>query len=153
MNMNGRVLVINGPTLNMIHKRDPKSFGGMHLCDLENYIQDYGKHLGLEVDCFQSNSEGEIVDRIQEAEGVYDGIVINPGPFTQYSHSIRVALKTTDVISVEVHLINIHNTPETTVPGKGCTGVIAGFGVDCYLLGVDAVYHMLLQKKGANNNA
>lgn len=147
--MKGRVLVINGPTLNMIHKRDPKSFGGLHLDDLELYIQNYGSSLDMAVDCFQSNHEGEIVDRIQEAEGVYDGIVINPGPFTQYSHSIRVALKTTDIISVEVHLINIHDTSEVTVPGRGCTGVIAGFGVDCYLLGIDAVYHMLLQREGS----
>lgn len=142
-------MVINGPTLNRIHKRDSKSFGGMHLHELEKYIRDYGNRLQLEVDCFQSNHEGEIVDRIQEAEGVYDGIVINPGPFTQYSHAIRVAFKTTDIISVEVHLINIHDTSETTVPGRGCTGVIAGFGVDCYLLGIDAVYHKLLQKEGS----
>lgn len=147
--MSGKVLVINGPTLNMIHKRDPKSFGGMHLSELEQYIRDYGAEIGLEVDCFQSNSESEIVDRIQQAEDVYDGVVINPGPFTQYSHAIRVALSTTDVISAEVHLINIHNTPETTVPGKGCTGVIAGFGIDCYLLGLDAMRHAIRRKKAA----
>lgn len=148
-----KVLVINGPTLNMIHKRDAKSFGGLRLSELEQYIQDYGSRYGVLVDCFQSNSEGSIVDRIQEAEGIYDGIVINPGPFTQYSHSIRVALKTVDVVSVEVHLINIHDTSEITVPGKGCTGVIAGFGTDCYLLGIDAVRHLLHQKEGRKTYA
>lgn len=107
-------------------------------------VKEYGKSLDIQVDDFQSNHEGVIVDKIQEAEGVYDGIIINPGPFTQYSHAIRVTLGSVNIPSVEVHLVNIFKTGEPSVPGKNCTGVICGFGINCYLLGVDALRHTFL---------
>ena len=139
----GKILLINGANLNRIGKRDPNLYGGKGLDYIVEKVTDYAAGYGIQIDAFQSNHEGEIVDKIQEADGVYDGIIINPGPFTQYSHAIRVTLGTVDMPTVEVHLVNILKTGEPTVPGKNCTGVITGFGIDCYLLGVDAIRHQM----------
>ncbi len=137
-----KILLINGANLNRMHKRAP-SFGEGEttLDEIVEYVRAYAEKCGFELDHFQSNHEGLIVDKLQEADGVYDGIIINPGPFTQYSHAIRVTLGSLPIPSVEVHLVNIHKTGEPTIPGKNATGVIAGFGKDCYLLGVDAIRH------------
>ena len=140
-----KILLINGPNLNRLEKGDPAKFGGITLDFLVNKVKEYAAQYDIEVDAFQSNHEGEIVDKIQEADGVYDGIIINPGPFTQYSHAIRVTLGTVDMPTVEVHLVNILKTGEPTIPGKNVTGVICGFGIDCYLLGVDAIRHQINQ--------
>lgn len=142
----GTILLINGANLNRIGKRDPALYGGKGLDYIIEKVQTYALEYNIQVDAFQSNHEGEIVDKIQEAEENYDGIIINPGPFTQYSHAIRVTLGTVDIPTVEVHLVNILKTGEPTVPGKSCTGVICGFGIDCYLLGVDAIRHNLKNK-------
>ena len=139
-----KILLINGANLNRIGARDPALYGGKGLDYIVDKVKEYGKSLDIQVDDFQSNHEGVIVDKIQEAEGVYDGIIINPGPFTQYSHAIRVTLGSVNIPSVEVHLVNIFKTGETSIPGKNCTGVICGFGINCYLLGVDALRHTFL---------
>lgn len=139
-----KILLINGANLNRIGARDPALYGGKGLDYIVDKVKEYGKSLDIQVDDFQSNHEGVIVDKIQEAEGVYDGIIINPGPFTQYSHAIRVTLGSVNIPSVEVHLVNIFKTGEPSVPGKNCTGVICGFGINCYLLGVDALRHTFL---------
>lgn len=141
-----KILLINGANLNRIGKRDPNLYGGRGLDYIVEKVKDYALDYDIQVDAFQSNHEGEIVDKIQEAEGIYDGIIINPGPFTQYSHAIRVTLGTVDIPTVEVHLVNILKTGEPTVPGKSCTGVICGFGINCYLLGVDAIRHDIKNK-------
>ena len=139
-----KILLINGANLNRIGARDPALYGGKGLDYIVDKVKAYGKSLDIQVDDFQSNHEGVIVDKIQEAEGVYDGIIINPGPFTQYSHAIRVTLGSVNIPSVEVHLVNIFKTGEPSIPGKNCTGVICGFGINCYLLGVDALRHAFL---------
>lgn len=141
-----KILLINGANLNRIGKRDPNLYGGRGLDYIVEKVKAYALDYDIQVDAFQSNHEGEIVDKIQEAEGIYDGIIINPGPFTQYSHAIRVTLGTVDIPTVEVHLVNILKTGEPTVPGKSCTGVICGFGINCYLLGVDAIRHDIKNK-------
>ena len=139
-----KILLINGANLNRIGARDPALYGGKGLDYIVDKVKEYGKSLDIQVDDFQSNHEGVIVDKIQEAEGVYDGIIINPGPFTQYSHAIRVTLDSVNIPSVEVHLVNIFKTGEPSIPGKNCTGVICGFGINCYLLGIDALRHTFL---------
>lgn len=139
-----KILLVNGANLNRIGARDPTLYGGKGLDYIVDKVKEYGKSLDIQVDDFQSNHEGVIVDKIQEAEGVYDGIIINPGPFTQYSHAIRVTLGSVNIPSVEVHLVNIFKTGEPSIPGKNCTGVICGFGINCYLLGVDALRHTFL---------
>lgn len=142
-----KILLINGANLNRLHTRDPNLFGGDSLEDVVAYARAYALEYGFELDHFQSNHEGLIVDKIQEAEGRYDGIIINPGPFSQYSHAIRVTLGSMPIPSVEVHLVNIHKTGEITIPGRNVTGVVSGFGKDCYRLGVDAIRHCLSRQK------
>ena len=142
-----KILLINGANLNRNGKRDPSLYGGKGLDYIVEKTQEYAAGHGIQLEAFQSNHEGEIVDKIQEAEELYDGIIINPGPFTQYSHAIRVTLGSVDIPTVEVHLVNILKTGEPTVPGKSCTGVICGFGINCYLLGVDAIRHEVDSKK------
>lgn len=141
-----KILLINGANLNRLQARNPAQTGGDSLQDVVEYTRAYAQECGFELDHFQSNHEGLIVDRIQEADGVYDGIIINPGPFTQYSHAIRVTLGSMPMPTVEVHFVNIHKTGEPTIPGRNVTGVIAGFGKDCYRLGVDALRHALNAK-------
>ena len=138
-----KLLLINGATLNRLHTRDASLFGGGSLEDLVVHVRAYANKCGFELDHFHSNHEGEIVDVIQNAEGKYDGIIINPGAFTPYGNAIRVILGSMPIPSVEVHFVNIHKTGESTVPGKNATGVISGFGINCYLLGVDAIRHYL----------
>ena len=142
-----KILLINGANLNRLETRDPALFGGESLEMVVDYVRSYAKESGFELDHFQSNHEGQIVDKIQEADGKYDGIIINPGPFAQYSHAIRVTLGSMPIPSVEVHFVNIHKTGEVTIPGRNVTGVVSGFGKDCYRLGVDAIRHCLAKKK------
>lgn len=139
-----KILLINGANLNRMHRRAP-SFGEGEttLDDVVSMTIQYGQQRGFAIEHFQSNHEGLIVDKLQEADGGYDGVIINPGPFTQYSHAIRATMASLPVPVVEVHLVNILKTGEPTIPGKGATCVISGLGGKCYLLGVDAVAHAI----------
>jgi 3-dehydroquinate dehydratase-2 len=107
-----KILVINGPNLNLLGLREPAIYGGRDYKALLDYIKDSASALGLEVECFQSNHEGAIVDRIQQAYGVYDGIVINPAAYTHTSVAILDALKAVAIPTVEVHLSDIDSREE-----------------------------------------
>lgn len=139
-----KILLVNGANLNRMHRRAP-SFGEGEttLDDIVESVRAYAAKFDFEIDHFQSNHEGLIVDKLQEADGGYDGVIINPGPFTQTSHAIRVTLGSLPVPTVEVHLVNILKTGEPTIPGRNVTCVISGLGKDCYLLGVDAIRHAI----------
>ncbi len=135
-----KILVINGPNLNMLGVREPQIYGEKTYADLENYIEEYCAQKDIEVTVLQSNSEGEIIDFIHHALGNYDGIVINPGAYTHYSYAISDALKSVEVPAVEVHLSNIHNREEfrsTSVTASSCIGQISGLGFCGYLLAID----------------
>ena len=107
-----KILVINGPTLNMLGIREPAVYGAQNFAALEAFIRESAKELSHEVTLFQSNHEGEIVDVIQSAYGVYDGIVINPAAYTHTSVAILDALKAVAIPTVEVHLSDIHSREE-----------------------------------------
>lgn len=137
---NLKIMVLNGPNLNMLGIREPGVYGNKSYVDLENYIEEYCQSKGIEATVLQSNSEGELIDFIHHSNGSFDGIVINPGAYTHYSYAIRDALASVSVPAVEVHISNIHKREEfrhTSVTAPACVGQITGLGFRGYLLAVD----------------
>lgn len=144
-----KFLVINGPNLNMLGKREKGIYGERTRDDLKDYIKKECKIIdeNIVVDFFQSNHEGDIIDKIHEANTLYDGIVINPGAFTHYSYAIYDAIMSVQLDVVEVHISNVHKREEfrqKSVTAKACIGQISGFGFDSYILGINA----LIKNKG-----
>lgn len=132
-----KILVINGPNINMLGIREPDVYGKKDYTALVSEIEQCAKELGCEVDIVQSNSEGTIIDHIQNAHNKYDGIVINPGAYTHYSYAISDAIKSINVPVIEVHLSNIHAREQfrrVSVTADGCIGQICGLGFDSYIL-------------------
>lgn len=137
-----KYLIINGVNLNMLGKREPEIYGSNTLSDLEKQITQKAEELGVSVDLFQSNFEGEIVEKIHNAMGVYDGIIINPGAFTHYSYAIRDAFGSVKLPVIEVHISNIHKREEfrhTSVIVPECVGQICGLGFKGYELALEAL--------------
>lgn len=135
-----KLLVVNGPNLNMLGKRDRNVYGNFTYDDLVRMIEDWAKRNGVEVEVFQSNHEGEIIDRLHRLD--FDGLVINPGAFTHYSYAIRDALEIVKVPKVEVHISNIHGREEfrrKSVTAEVCDGQISGLGVYGYILALEYV--------------
>lgn len=144
-----RVLVIHGPNLNLLGQREPEIYGGATLDEINDHLVAEAAEKGLALDVFQSNHEGEIVDRIQSATTEADCLIINPGAFTHYSIAIRDALAGLIIPLIEVHLSNIYAREEfrqDSVVAGVVTGQIAGFGRDSYLLALEAA-RLLLQKE------
>ena len=126
-----RLLIINGPNLDILGKREPEIYGTMSLWDIENRLK--AKFSNVKLEFYQSNSEGPIIDALHKAlDGVTDGVVLNPGAFTHYSFAIRDAVAALKVPVIEVHLSNVHSREEfrrESVIAPACKGVIAGLGV------------------------
>ena len=139
-----KILVINGPNINFLGIREKGIYGQDNYDTLVNMIEDKSKELGVEVEVFQNNSEGAIIDRIQKAyyEKV-SGIVINPGAYTHYSIAIRDALSSIeDIPKIEVHISNVHRREEfrhTSVTVPVCNGQVVGLGLKGYLYAMEAV--------------
>ena len=139
-----KILVINGPNINFLGIREKGIYGQDNYGTLVNMIEDKAKELGVEVEVFQNNSEGAIIDRIQKAyyEKV-SGIVINPGAYTHYSIAIRDALGSIeDIPKIEVHISNVHRREEfrhTSVTVPVCNGQVVGLGLKGYLYAMEAV--------------
>jgi 3-dehydroquinate dehydratase-2 len=140
-----KFLVLNGPNLNLLGKRDPAIYGSETLADIESRLHE--QFPDIEFEFFQSNHEGELIDAIQNArEGSIDALIANWGGFTHSSVAIHDALKLLEIPKVEVHLSNIHAREEfreRSITGKAMDGIITGFGVDSYLLGVEAALKIL----------
>ncbi|SHH99910.1 3-dehydroquinate dehydratase [Clostridium collagenovorans DSM 3089] len=137
-----KVLVINGPNLNMLGIREKNIYGKESYKSICDNLQEVSKNLGLEIEIKQSNIEGEIINYIQEALGSFDGIVINPGAYTHYSIAIYDALKAVNLPTVEVHLSNIHSREEfrrVSVTAPACIGQICGFGAYGYTMALMAL--------------
>ena len=141
-----KILVINGVNMNMLGIREPEKYGTMTLKDLEKELYAYSFELGVDIETFQSNHEGEIVEKIHSAYKHAVGIVINPGAYTHTSIAIRDALASVSVPAVEVHMTNIHAREDfrhNSVIAPVCTAQISGFGADGYKLALKGLTKIL----------
>ena len=141
-----KLLLMNGPNLNLLGQREPEVYGTTTLADIEADTVAYAHEHGVDMDCFQSNHEGALVDKIQEAYGVFDGIVINPAAYTHNSYALHDAIGSVTTPVVEVHISDISKREEFrrhSVLADACIGQIKGLGPEGYLRGVDMVLEHL----------
>lgn len=140
-----KILVINGPNLNLLGIRQPDVYGRVTLAEIEENLRTLAPELEVDIEFFQSNHEGEIIDRIHDAYQKIDGIILNPGAFTHYSYAIRDALASVDIPFVEVHISNIHAREEwrISVVADIAIGQIAGLGAIGYELALRAIVNHL----------
>ncbi|OGW43844.1 MAG: type II 3-dehydroquinate dehydratase [Nitrospirae bacterium RBG_16_43_11] len=146
-----KVLVIHGPNLNMLGKRETGVYGTATLDEINDAVRTAAKELGADVTFFQSNSEGMLIDKIHEASGRYDAIIINPGGYTHTSVSLRDAIAAVALPTIEVHMSNIYSREEFrhhSYITPVAAGQISGFGVNSYLLALRAAVEMV--RKGIN---
>lgn len=137
-----KVLVLHGPNLNLLGKREKQVYGQTSLTEINRRLISMGREWGLDVECFQSNIEGELINQIHGAESRFDYIIFNPGAYTHYSYALRDAITSVDVPVIEVHLSNIHAREafrHTSVTAPVCRGQIVGFGPLSYELALSAV--------------
>ena len=140
------ILLINGPNLNLLGTRETELYGTFTLAEIESDSKFNAKKLELNLDCFQSNNESEIISRIQIANESYKGILINAGAFTHTSIAIRDALISFKGAKVEVHMSNVYKREKfrhISLLSDICDGSIVGFGKHSYLLGIRAIYNII----------
>ena len=141
-----KILVVNGPNLNLLGTREPDVYGGDTLADIGKAVSDAAASMGVELDTFQSNEEGVLVTKIGESAGVYDGLIINPAAYTHTSVALRDAIKACGVPCVEVHLSNTHAREEfrhKSLTAPVCVGQIMGFGGAGYVLALQGLVKKL----------
>jgi len=140
-----RILVLNGPNLNLLGHREPEIYGRLTLAEIGEAVGRRAGELGVEVQCRQSNAEGELVGWIQEAKGRADVILLNAAAYTHTSVALRDAIASVGVPTIEIHLSNIHAREEfrhNSMIAPVCVGSIAGFGMVSYLLGLEAAVNI-----------
>lgn len=145
-----KLLLINGPNLNLLGQRNPKHYGRFSLADVEKLSRETAMKFGFQLDSYQSNHEGDLVDRIQQAVGVYDGILINAGALTHYSYSLRDALELFPGPAVEIHISNIREREpfrQVSVIHPVCSDQVMGLGLNSYREGVERICRFLKGEK------
>lgn len=144
-----KILILNGPNLNLLGTREPDKYGSKTLEDINQELSTLATELSIELDFFQSNTEGELVDKIQQAKGCVDGILINPAAYTHTSVALADALLAVEIPAVEIHLSNIHKREEFrkhSYIAPACIGQISGFQSQSYSLGLIAIVNYLSGK-------
>ena len=146
------VLLLNGPNLNLLGSREPEIYGRASLADIEQACMGHATVLGLKLECRQSNSEGSLVDWVQDARASFQGIVINPGAYSHTSIALLDALQAVRLPVIEVHLSNIHRREpfrSHSYVSKIADGVLCGFGWHGYLMALDALARRLVRQEVA----
>jgi len=147
-----RVLVLHGPNLNLLGRREPETYGSVTLAQINERLRDLAGVLNAQLETFQSNSEGELIDAVQAAMDRVDGILINPGGYTHTSIALRDAISGVGLPAVEIHLSNVHAREEfrhRSLIAPVCVGQIAGFGWRSYALGLQGLVDAITQHKEA----
>lgn len=139
-----RIFVINGANMDLLGKRDAKALGTDTLESIMDELVQYGISLGVEIVPYQSNVEGDIINRMHEAMYQYDGIIVNPGSFGHYSIGLKEAIDAMDIPCIEVHLANFFRKPENkSVLALVCRGLVCGFGRESYKVAVDGILKVI----------
>jgi 3-dehydroquinate dehydratase-2 len=141
-----QVLVLNGPNLNLLGKRQPEIYGSLSLSEIEQQVRTLAKELGIEIDFRQSNSEAELIDWIHDSAGRFGALVINPAAYTHTSLALRDAISAVGIPTVEIHISNIHRREpfrHHSYIAEVAVGQITGFGATSYLLGLRAAAELL----------
>ena len=144
--MTKKILIINGPNLNLLGEREETKYGKITLDEVKKNCETHAKSIDLEIKFNQSNIEGEIVTMIQKAKGAYDGIIINAAGYTHTSVAILDALLAIKLPTIEVHITNIYNREEfrkKSLISKAVNGIICGFGVNGYIMALDSIKEIL----------
>ncbi len=141
-----KLLIINGPNLNLLGNREKNIYGKESLEEIKNNCENKCKDLNLELDFFQSNNEGDIINKIHETDKLFDGLIINPAAFTHSSIAILDSLRAINKPIIEVHLSNIYSREEyrkKSITSEGVNGLICGFGANSYILAIDAMAKLI----------
>ncbi len=145
-----KILVIHGPNLNLLGTREPEIYGKMRLKDINALLQKEAKLKNANIKAVQTNSESEIITRLQKARGKFDGVIINPAAYTHYSYAIYDTVLAVGIPAIEVHLSNIYKREKfrrKSVIAPACLGQICGFGYRSYLLALNVLLEILKEKK------
>lgn len=140
--MTKKILIINGPNLNLLGEREKSKYGTITLDELKNNCESHAKSIGFKIKFEQSNIEGEIVTMIQKAKGIFDGIIINAAGYTHTSVAILDALLAIKLPTIEVHITNIYNREEfrkKSLISKAARGIICGFGINGYIMALNSM--------------
>lgn len=141
-----KILVLNGPNLNMLGIREPQVYGTTTLKDIENMLKEKAQYLNVEIEFFQSNHEGDIVDKICNAKNSFGGIIINPAAYTHTSVAIRDAISAVGLPVIEVHLSNIHSREEfrhKSLTAPVCKAQISGCGIYGYIFALEYLFKII----------
>ena len=144
--MKKKILIVNGPNLNLLGQREELIYGKETLEDIKNNCEKYSSKLNLIIDFYQFNNEGEIIDKLHEVDKIYDGLIINPAAYTHSSIAILDSLRAIKKPKIEIHLSNIYAREDyrkKSITSEGVNGLICGFGSNSYILGIEAIYKLI----------